>query len=145
MTFQFQLVEIAFNSDINKGISLLERRNARWGDRNTLELSCIGNLRSFIASKYYLLNTHLCTVSTFGSKSDNLLDLQEIVTTYHPSHKGSSKYILLSKESGNQLSHKRYYCNLNTCGKKYFFFLSKIMHIPTLKYFSSFQIQVVSW
>ena len=93
LTFQFQLVEIAFNSDINKGISLLERRNARWGDRNTLELSCIGNLRSFIASKYYLLNTHLCTVSTFGSKSDNLLDLQEIVTTYHPSHKGSSKYI----------------------------------------------------
>ena len=47
----FQLIEIGYMSDPIKVMSLLERRNHRWGDKNLMELSHIGHLRSFIASK----------------------------------------------------------------------------------------------
>ena len=38
-------------SDINKGMSILNRRHERWGDHNLMELSYVGQLRAFIASK----------------------------------------------------------------------------------------------
>ena len=45
------MIEIGYMSDPIKVMSLLERRNHRWGDKNLMELSHIGHLRSFIASK----------------------------------------------------------------------------------------------
>lgn len=40
-------------ADVNKGMSILNRRHERWGDHNLMELSYVGQLRAFIASKYY--------------------------------------------------------------------------------------------
>ena len=53
ITFQFKIVEIAMVADVNKGMSILNRRHERWGDHNLMELSYVGQLRAFIASKYY--------------------------------------------------------------------------------------------
>ena len=47
-----QLIDIAFKTDPIKVTSLLERRNPRWGDRNMMEISYIGYLRTFIASPW---------------------------------------------------------------------------------------------
>ena len=38
-------------SDASKGMSILNRRHSRWGDHNLMELSYVGQLRAFIASK----------------------------------------------------------------------------------------------
>ena len=46
-----QIVEIAMVADVNKGMSILNRRHERWGDHNLMELSYVGQLRAFIASK----------------------------------------------------------------------------------------------
>ena len=51
ITFQFKIVEIAMVADVNKGMSILNRRHERWGDHNLMELSYVGQLRAFIASK----------------------------------------------------------------------------------------------
>ena len=48
-----KLVEIGYVSDPIKVMSLLEKRNHRWGDKNLMELSHIGHLRAFIASEYH--------------------------------------------------------------------------------------------
>lgn len=47
----FQLVEISYAADSTKSVSLLEKRNKRWGGRNYMQLGYIGHLRTFIASK----------------------------------------------------------------------------------------------
>ena len=58
-------------SDPIKVMSLLERRNHRWGDKNLMELSHIGHLRSFIASKQSITESGVreiyCVAITFYS------------------------------------------------------------------------------
>ena len=46
-----RLIEIAYSADPGKALSLLEKRNERWGNRNLMQLGYIGHLRTFIASK----------------------------------------------------------------------------------------------
>lgn len=46
-----RLTEIGAHSDQGKVMSLLERRNVRWGNKNVMEIAHIGHLRAFIASK----------------------------------------------------------------------------------------------
>ena len=56
-----QLLDFAFRTDPVKVTSLLERRNPRWGGRNMMEISYIGHLRAFIASKHLTQNVFVYT------------------------------------------------------------------------------------
>jgi hypothetical protein len=58
------LMAIAFASDAEKALSLLEKRNKRWGDRNLMQMAYIGYLRNFIASELHNLFV-LCTMYGF--------------------------------------------------------------------------------
>lgn len=46
-----RLIDIAYSADPSKALSLLEKRNQRFGSRNLMQLGYIGHLRNFIASE----------------------------------------------------------------------------------------------
>ena len=46
-----EIIEEAFLKDQSKGFSLLDLKNPRWGNKNLLNISHIGHLRAFVASK----------------------------------------------------------------------------------------------
>ncbi len=50
-----QLVELASETNLDQAVSLLEKRNNRFGGRNLMQLAHIGHLRNFIASKKIIL------------------------------------------------------------------------------------------
>ena len=70
-TIASEIIEKAFLNDQSKAFSLLDLRNPRWGDKNLLNISHIGYLRAFVASKFssqcslnlYTYNLHVYCVS----------------------------------------------------------------------------------
>ncbi len=56
-----ELVSIAYSHDAEKALSLLEKRNKRWGDNSLMQIAYIGYLRNFIASKLSFLVRYLKT------------------------------------------------------------------------------------
>ena len=66
-TIASEIIEKAFLNDQSKAFSLLDLRNPRWGDKNLLNISHIGYLRAFVASKFSSqcslnLYTYMCIV-----------------------------------------------------------------------------------
>ena len=69
---RLQLLDFAFRTDPVKVTSLLERRNPRWGGRNMMEISYIGHLRAFIASKRLATNIFVYDIC-FGLRKRKLI------------------------------------------------------------------------
>ena len=70
----FKIVEIAMVADVNKGMSILNRRHERWGDHNLMELSYVGQLRAFIASKSIIfVKRNFCNTGIFTVYCSSLI------------------------------------------------------------------------